>query len=227
MYISVTSVECNQSQTKKEIASSAAKVYIILGWFSPAVVRMKILLQRAWEAVGDWDQPVPEVLANSWKQWCQDLHQLQTKGMPRPLIVTDKTVLEIQLHGFSDASSVAYGGVVYVRTLYADTSVTVSLLMSKTRVTPLKTSTIPRLELCAAVLTTKLLKASAEDLGIDTSRVFVWTDFLSWLNSSNSRLKVYVAYRVKEITDILPTDFNPAHLASRGVLLTELLAKHL
>ena len=160
------------------------------------------------------------------------------EGNASPLFAPDKTVLEIQLHWFSDASSVAFGGVVYVRNWYADTSVTVSLLMSKTRVAPLETSTIPRLELCAAVLTTELLKASAEDLGIDTSRIFAWTDstmVLSWLNSSNSRLKVYVACRVKEITDFLPaskwknvpTVFNPTDLASREVLPTELLAKHL
>ena len=66
--------------------------------------------------------------------------------------------MEVQLHWFSDASQSAYGGVIYLRTLYTDTSVSVTLLTAKTREATLKKLTIPHLELCGALLTARLLK---------------------------------------------------------------------
>ena len=117
--------------------------------------------------------------------------------------------------------------------MYDDTTVSVSILSSKTRVAPIKPLTIPRLELCGALLTSRLLKASAEDLQVDSSHMFAWTDssiVLSWLRSSVSRLKVYVANGVPEITEsvpaslcrLVPTQDNPADLASRGISPAEL-----
>ena len=146
--------------------------------------------------------------------------------------------MEVQLHGFSDASQSAYGGVIYLRTLYTDTSVSVTLLTTKTRVAPLKKLTIPCLELCGALLTARLLKATAVDLEIPDSNFYIWMDstiVLAWLKSTPSRLKVCVAHRVQEIIRLIPaekwkhvsTSSNPADLASREVLPKELLSKRL
>jgi len=74
------------------------------------------------------------------------------------LSTSGKKIAARQLHGFSDASTLAYGGVVYLRTLHTDTSVTVDIIMSKVRVAPLKELTVPRLELCAALVLANLLK---------------------------------------------------------------------
>ena len=167
-----------------------------------------------------------------------DLPSLQTKGIQRYLFNSHKTLVETQIHGFADASSKAYGGVIYARARYSDTSVTVSLLTSKTRVAPLKGFTIPRLKLCGAQLTARLLWTSAKDLVLPLSQVFAWTDstiVLSWLNSTTSRLKVYVANRVTDFTQAVPasywrhvpTESNPADLTSRGTSPSELLAKTL
>ena len=234
-FVSVPHLDFKQSPTKREIASSAAKVFDILGWFSPSIVLVKILLQRIWEMGTGWDEPVSDALAKSWNQWRQELPQILSKGIPRKLYDRGKEVLEIQLHGFTDASSAAYGGVVYVRARYADTSVSISLLTAKTKVAPLKKATIPRLELCAAVLTARLLEAAARDLNIESHNLYAWTDstiVLSWLHSSPSRLKVYVAHRVQDIVNIIPpsqwrhvpSTQNPADHASRGVLPEELLS---
>ena len=87
-------------------------------------------------------------------------------------------------------------GVVYVRVLYEDATISVSMLSSRTRVVPLKTLTIPRLELCGALLTARFLKSLGGNLQVDSNHIYAWTDtsiVLSWLKASNSRLKAYVA----------------------------------
>ena len=71
-------------------------------------------------------------------------------------------------HVFSDASQHAYVGVVYIRTVYCDATASVSLVIAKTKVAPLTPSTIPRLELCSALLLSKLLQTVREDLSIQT-----------------------------------------------------------
>ena len=96
----------------------------------------------------------------------------------------------------------AYGGVIYLRTLYTDTSVSVTLLTAKTRVAPLKKLTIPRFELCGALLMARLLEVTAVDLEIPDSNFYIWTDstfVLAWLKSTPSHLKVYVAFALYKL----------------------------
>ena len=122
----------------------------------------------------------------------------------------------------------------YLRTVYHDCSIQVSLVTAKSRVAPLKTQTIPRLELCGALLLTDLLTQVAADLTIPSAAVYAWTDsavVLGWLRTSSSRLKTFVVHRVTDITSKIPpdrwryiqTNHNPADLVSRGVLPSVLL----
>ena len=79
----------------------------------------------------DWDDPIPDNLASSWDNWIQELPHIKDMGIPCRLFHNDKDIVEVQIHGFSDASQSAYGGVIYLRTLYADTSISVTLLTSQ------------------------------------------------------------------------------------------------
>ncbi len=139
----------------------------------------------------------------------------------------NKERLNLQLHGFCDSSQVAFAGVVYIRATYTDTSVSTTLVIAKSKVAPLKTQTIPKLELCSAVLLSKLLSTVSRELNIDMKDVFAWSDStiaLGWINTSPHRLKTYVANRVVSIVDRIPANHwrhvsspdNPADLGSRG-----------
>ena len=55
--------------TKRELVSDIAKTFDVLGWFSPTIVKAKILLQRVWEAGIDWDQDLPERIVEEWLIW--------------------------------------------------------------------------------------------------------------------------------------------------------------
>ena len=132
------------------------------------------------------------------------------------------------LHGFSDASTVAYGAVVYLQSIHEDDTITVTLVTSKLRVAPLKLVTIPRLELVAAHLLPKLLLSVSNDLSIPLSQINAWTDsriVLCWFQKNPSTLKMFVSHRVSSVQQMIPVDHwryvltndNPADLASRGI----------
>ena len=94
-------------------------------------------------------------------------------------------MIQRQLHGYCDASQEAYGAVVYIRLLHEDSTVSVSLVTSKTKVASLSGSTTPQLELCGALFLACLIHRTSKDLDIPASSIFTWcnsTAVLGWLN---------------------------------------------
>ncbi len=120
--------------TKRIIASQTAKVFDLRGWFAPITVKARHLLQLLWKSGISGDEVIPS-----------DLHAVWINKFPvsRKLVEKQATVQQIQLHGFSDASRIAYGAVVYARYLHRDSTVHTSL------------------ELCAAKLLAQLISTTA------------------------------------------------------------------
>ena len=127
---------------------------------------------------------------------------------------------------------------VYIRSTYSDHPPVVSLVMSKTKVAPLKPSTIPRLELSGALLLSQLLHTIKTILNIPDQHVHAWTDssiVLAWLDGQPRDFRVYVSNRVASILQVtspqawrhVPTAENPADCASRGMMPAELLTHDL
>jgi len=237
-HVATPTLSSDGSPTKRKIASDVAKTFDLLGWFSPCIVVVKILLQKLWKEKLDWDEPVPERLVHDWENWKSQLPLITQHPIPRYQYRSGKKIKSQQLHGFSDASDVAYAGVVYLRTEYEDADVTITLLYSKTRVAPLHKMTTPRLELCGAQLLSKLLVHVAEALDIPLSNIYAWSDStiaLSWLSTPPIRLKPYVCNRVMDTIERIPsaqwrhvpTSCNPADVASRGIDIAQLLGFHL
>ena len=229
----ISSFEVNKPLTKRVLVSNIARLFDILGWCSPAIILMKVLLQRLWEHNLAWDEPVPEAIESAWNRWHRELPALRDLHIPRPYFSKTVNVRDLQVHGFSDASEVAYSGVVYLRGIDDQGDVHVALVMAKTKVAPLKRLSIPRLELCGAVILARLLRHVAKTLELPTSSIFAWTDSrvtLGWLQGSPRRFLAFVGNRVAEISDAIPmacwrhvrgTD-NPADCASRGMFPIEL-----
>ena len=144
--------------TKRALASDIAKVFDVLGWFSPATITMKILLQRLWESTFDWDDSIPEEVEDTWRKWRSELSVYSTLGIPRCYFPKEATVCSVQIHRFSDASEAAYAGVVYLRTVDSAGNVHISLITSKTKVSSIKRLSIPRLELCGAQVLARLMR---------------------------------------------------------------------
>ena len=225
--------------SKRQVSSQIARVYDIMGFFSPAVLQLKLILQQLWRNGSSWDDPLPDSLSNSWQCWQAEQYLISDFSIPRCCFNPGKQTRSLQLHGFSDASTTAYGGAVYLRTTYADATVTVSLLLAKSKVVPAsKPSTIPRLELSGACLLARLLVSVADSIQTPPECVFAWSDStitLTRLNSPPGGYDAYVKNRiVKTIENVpasrwrhVPTDSNPADLASRGCSLRQLVESEL
>ena len=155
-------------------------------------------------------------------------------AVPRFFYEQGKEILFLQLHGLSDASQTAYAWVVYICTIYTDMTTLLSLAISKTKITPLKQSTISCLELCSAHLLNNLIAYVTISRQIDSASIYAWSDSsiaLGWLNILPFRFKVFVVNKVADTVDLVPpskwyhvpTKDNPADLASRGAIPKELL----
>ncbi|XP_043267664.1 uncharacterized protein [Venturia canescens] len=178
-----------------------------------------------------WDDPVSTEVGKSWVTFRHDLAHLGNIAVPWWLNITSDSTVEI--HGFSDASQLAMGAVVYVRVTGPGKSTRTALVCSKTKVAPIKRLTIPRLELAAALLVAKLAKYVRDTLQLRDSRVYLWTDStvtLTWVTSHPSRWKDFVRNRVSSIQELIPQGQwrfipgrdNPADCASRGLTVSQL-----
>ncbi|XP_077260520.1 uncharacterized protein LOC143896497 [Temnothorax americanus] len=224
-------------ETKRKILSEIAKLFDPLGWATPVVIRAKIFMQQLWASKCSWDEPVPSDLFTQWRRYYEQLPELEKITIPRWTQYGPHT-LDQALHGFSDASTTAYAAVVYMRTVSMDGTVTVTMLAAKSKVAPLKTMSVPRLELCASQLLARLLLFVCRLLDMPYTPTYCWTDsqvVLAWLSRSPACCKTFVANRVADIQTSLPntswshvsSDENPADCASRGISPAELAANYL
>jgi hypothetical protein len=205
-----------------------ARIYDALGLLAPVIIRAKILLQRVWALKVDWDESLPSDLHSEWNRYYSQLPSLNNIRFPRKTII--KTA-NIELHGFCDASEKAYGVCMYIRTINVDGIIHSILLTARSKVAPLKTLTIPRLELSGALLLTSLISIVKNSLTTRICRTVYSSIVLQWIKSSPHTLKTFVANRVSEIqnkTNIddwrhVPTTDNPADLISRGQTPKEFL----
>lgn len=117
----------------------------------------------------DWDQPVPEDIQKKWNEISKNLPLLTYLHIPRRVIGDSSK--SIELHSFSDSSQAGYRAYIYMRTLNENGEVTVRLLCSKSKVAPIKPTTIPRLELCAALLSANLGQSVIESLRLKPTKI--------------------------------------------------------
>lgn len=218
--------------TKRTILSDISKLFDPLGWLSPCVITTKIFMQKLWLLQVDWDDKLSDRIVTEWLNIRQQFVTSCAVKIPRWLGLKNDAD-HISTHGFCDAAETAMVGVVFIRIKYNEEQIICKLIAAKTRVAPLKKLTIPRLELNAAVLLTKLMKKVKDALKIGNLQQQAWSDseiVLHWLASHPSRWKTYIASRTAEIQDSLPSHMwrhvgslqNPADCASRGMTRDEL-----
>ncbi|XP_075158073.1 uncharacterized protein LOC142231346 [Haematobia irritans] len=171
-----------------------------------------------------------------WREFLGNYASIESIRIPR--WVSFSPTCQIQFHAFCDASEDAYAAVIYTRVHLADNTICVKLLTSKSRVAPVKSISIPKLELCGATLLAEIVHSIVPFLNVNNYEIYKWTDssiLLSWLRKPACHWKVFVANRVTTITNKVGIDnwshvaskFNPADLASRGVCPQDLLDNQL
>ena len=220
--------------TKRGILSMTSSIFDPLGYISPVIIQAKGIIQEMCRAKLPWDADVPEEVKAKWLTWQSNLEHLRDVALKRSLDVV--SAKSIQLHHFCDASEFGFGVVTYIRTVNDKGKVTSSILMSKSRLAPIKKTTIPRLELSGAALAVKqdvqLRKELSKEIHLQES-VF-WTDstiVLSYINNMDKRFHTFVANRIQMIHDCsnphqwkhVPSKLNPADDISRGQSAKDLI----
>ncbi|GFU58038.1 uncharacterized protein TNCV_4846811 [Trichonephila clavipes] len=147
------------SYTKR--LSTIARLFDPLGLVGPVVSKAKMFMQKLWRLSIDWKDPLPNKVYSEWHQLLIRLESLNSINIERRIVIENPSSIEIR--GFSDASERCYGAAVYCKSKNNSGVTLVRLITSKSlslsRVSPIKCLTIPRLELCAAVLLSKLVKS--------------------------------------------------------------------
>ncbi|GFS69118.1 integrase catalytic domain-containing protein [Trichonephila clavipes] len=219
------------SFTKRMVLSTIARIFDPLGLLGPIITWAKIFMQRLWLLELGWSDELPFKEQKEWRRFIDSLKAVNNISIDRCIVI--HTAESIELHAFSDASEKAYGSSIYLKSISALGEVKVCLVTSKSRVSPLKQISIPRLELCGAVLAAKLMKKVKEALNLQITAVHFWSDstiVISWIHRESRELKTFVANRVSKIHQLssrdqwhhIASEQNPADVLSRGLLPEEL-----
>ncbi|KAL3973900.1 serine/threonine kinase 17 [Sarotherodon galilaeus] len=224
-----------QPATRRGILSMVASLYDPLGFISPFVLTGKRVLQETCKQGTGWDDPLPSELRPMWDNWNSDLKNLEKIVIPRCYVPKDfGPIVKTELHHFSDTSSYGYGQCSYLRHVNKDDKVHCALVTAKTRVAPIKVTTIPRLELTAAVVSITVSNMLKDELGLTQIEEYFWTDskvVLGYINNDARRFHTFVSNRVQRIRlnsspqqwRYVPSEENPPDIASRGSGASELI----
>ena len=218
--------EKKPAYTKRDVLSTIARLFDPLGLLGPAIAKAKIMLQQLWLLKIDWNDRLPPIVEREWNEFLESLQYVNNIDVERCILLKEPKVIE--LHGFSDSSETGYGAVIYSKSVTAEGECCIKLITSKSRVSPIKKATIPRLELAAAVLLAKLINRVISSIQLKVSSVYLWCDsqiVLAWIKKEPYQLKTFVANRIttiQDLTDIhqwrhVSSKENPADLISRGM----------
>ena len=184
-----------------------------------------MLLQDLWKLKYDWDVPLPADFQETWTQIARDLSSITAVRFSRKILPSRDNKMtgnnnDFFLHIYVESSIKAYGASAYI--CNDDNS---KLVMAKNRVAPLKSLTLPQLEIMAVLTGARLVKHLQESL--PATEITFWSDsqlVRHWLSTSKT-LKRFVARRVTEIHEFTEpfkwkycsSSDNPADLLTRGI----------
>ncbi|XP_050508060.1 uncharacterized protein LOC126885522 [Diabrotica virgifera virgifera] len=223
-------------RTKRGILSATQRVFDPIGFTAPFTLIPKILLQETWSLKLTWDQKLPDDIKKRFEIWLKSVKCLNFCNIHRYLAYPEEENLIINktLHVFVDASKYSYAACVFIR-LEFQNSISIKLLLAKSRLSPVKTITLPRLELMAAVIGVRLLETVKEVTDFTELKTYYWSDsmvVLTWIKTKGL-WNTFVGNRVKEIKKYsavdqwrhVPGDMNIADVLSRGCSGKQLLEK--
>ncbi|KAI4894756.1 hypothetical protein NFI96_009065 [Prochilodus magdalenae] len=225
----------NKPFTRRGVLSSINSVFDPLGLLAPVTIQGRALLRELTSECSDWDIPLPEDKQSKWETWRNSFQDLKDLHVPRTYTATSLSqAMHKELCIFSDASTKAIGAVAYLKAIQKDGKVEVGFIMGKAKLAPLSEPTIPRLELCAAVLAEEMADLLQDELDLHCEAVHFYTDskvVLGYICNESKRFYTYVHNRVQRIRQsskpeqwhYVRTEENPADHASRSLSAAQLV----
>ena len=219
------------SPTKRSILSVVASIFDPLGVLSAFTLPAKQIFQMICKQNLGWDEILPQSILKKWVKWVKGLPILLNLSLPRYIFhgieFENNTPSNVEIHCFSDASIEGYCTIVYLRVYDIYGCAHVRFVMSKTRIAPLKTLSLPRLELMGALLSVRLVSTVVRFFTeLSISNVYYYTDsenVIYWIKSPHKTWSVFVNHRLREIRALsqcnqwyhVPGKLNPADIGTR------------
>nr|XP_047141362.1 uncharacterized protein LOC124816280 [Hydra vulgaris] len=203
---------------KRKVLQFIASIYDPLGIINPFIVKCKVFFQKLCIKKLDWDRPLEGKMLLVWQAIINDIQS------SKPIIIP------------SDASNIAFGCCIYLLCSFDDEHKICSLITAKSRIAQIKNTSIPRLELKAALLLAETMSTVKRDLYpvLKFKQIVCWCDstiVLHWINNINKVKQPFLQKRLlqklRKTFDIshwryIETHNNPADIISRGTNLKTL-----
>ena len=225
-------IEKDVVYTRVGILSQVASIFDPLGSAAPITVKGRIRHRELGIRGLAWTDKVDDGERKWWQAWFAILRQLKYVEYPRCLFPNEDHIIRIELHTFCDASTEAFAAVVYVRSIYDDGQVVIRHVKGGTKLAPTKTLSVPRLELNAALLGSRMAKMVQTELTRKVTARYFWTDsstVRNWIRATAALYQTFVSHRIGEIQSLtepqewrfVPGKLNPADTATRSQLEAE------
>lgn len=222
--------------TRRGVLSTANSIWDPLGFTVPIMLPIKFLLRNLCSLELGWDDEMPDDCKLLWENWFDELPQLNDFKISRCLKPKDfGAIKSAQVHHFSDSSTKAMASVSYIKLTNNNDDVNCNLLHARSRLTPKKNVSIPRLELTAATMSVKNDELLQKELQIPLSPSVFWCDsttVLFYLRNESSSFHTFVSNRVELIRNktnndqwkYVGTKDNVADIATRGMKIDKFIA---
>ena len=218
----------------------AAKLYDPLEIISPIFLPVKLIFQELCKLKVDWDEFLSEEMKSKFLTWISSLETEEPISVNRCYFeINPENIQSLQLHAFGDGSEMAYAGVIYLR-IEMNETISTQLIMSKTRVASLEPMSVPRLELLASLISSRLVTRVKSALSpvVNIEEIYHWSDStttLHWIKGVERQYKQFVENRVTEVQSKVSPEFwsfcpgleNPADIPTQGLSVEALLKSNL
>lgn len=221
--------------TRRGVLSTVNSLFDPLGFLAPIAIKGRMILRDITTENIEWDVPLPQSKYEEWRRWQESLSVLKNLHIPRTYVSFPVSQAKtIELCVFSDASVQAISAVAYLRITHDDGHHEVGYIFGKSKLAPQPELTVPRLELCAAVLAVEVAETIMHEIDIKLDAVRYFSDskvVLGYIHNERRRFYVFVSNRVQRIRQVsqpnqwrfVPTELNPADCGSRSVAAEELV----
>ncbi|XP_075264848.1 uncharacterized protein LOC142357013, partial [Convolutriloba macropyga] len=167
-----------KSMQQRQLLSLAASLFDPLGIITPFSIRVRCILQSILKQGNNWNNQIPREFQHDLQQWVDEYEQMPEISISRCLIPNPDAKHELLI--FCDASSTAIATTIYIRSTSAE-EITTQYVVSKARVAPIKTTTIPKLELEAAAMGAELASFVRSEMTAQFDKIQFWTDSMATL----------------------------------------------
>lgn len=172
-----------------------------LGFLASITIQGRLLLRELSSQTHEWDTPLPENRHEEWTRWCHSLQDLRSLNIPRMYVsIPFSEAKHTKICVFSDASMKAISAVACLRASNQNGNTEVGFILGKARLAPKPDLSVPRLELCGAVLAVELSELITEEIHLKPDRIRFYTDsrvVLGYIYNESRRFHVYVSNRVQ------------------------------